>query len=96
MLGHSSEKEKLEAAFYVVDEDGSQTLSLEEMVKYMRCVIRMGDGRKFLYEDAFEHEFLIEKIATAAALTIFKEMDLDANGVVSYDEFIVWHNLHGK
>jgi len=23
MLGHSSEKEKLEAAFYVVDEDGS-------------------------------------------------------------------------
>jgi len=56
----------------------------------------MGDGRKFLYEDAFEHEFLIEKIATAAALTIFKEMDLDANGVVSYDEFIVWHNLHGK
>ena len=96
MLGHSSEKEKLEAAFYVVDEDGSQTLSLEEMTKYMRCVIRMGDGRKFHDEDSFEHELIVEKMATAASLAIFKEMDLDANGLVSYEEFIVWHNLHGK
>lgn len=61
----------------------------------MRSVIRMGDGRKFKSDDAFEHEFLIEKMAAATAQVIFKEMDLDHNGRISYEEFVVWHNLHG-
>lgn len=46
MLSNSSEKEKLEAAFQIVDEDGSGTLDIAEMTTYMRSVIRMGDGRK--------------------------------------------------
>lgn len=47
MLANSSEKEKIEAAFSIVDENGSGTLDINEMTKYMRSVIRMGDGRKF-------------------------------------------------
>ena len=72
MLAKSHEKEKLETAFYVVDEDGSGTLDVNELTKYMRSVIRMGDGRKFHSSDAFEHELIVEKIAAASALEIFK------------------------
>lgn len=67
MLSSSSEKEKLEAAFAIVDEDGSGTLDISEMTTYMRSVIRMGDGRKMKADHSFEHEFLIEKIAAATA-----------------------------
>lgn len=65
------------------------------MTTYMRSVIRMGDGRKVSQDLAFEHEFLIEKIAAATAQGIFKEMDLNFDGRISYEEFIVWHNIHG-
>ncbi|EAR85671.3 EF-hand pair protein (macronuclear) [Tetrahymena thermophila SB210] len=95
MLSNSSEKEKLEAAFTIVDEDGSGTLDISEMTTYMRSVIRMGDGRRVSQDMAFEHEFLIEKIAAATAQGIFKEMDLNFDNRISYEEFIVWHNLHG-
>ncbi|KAL4497300.1 hypothetical protein ABPG72_011235 [Tetrahymena utriculariae] len=95
MLSNSSEKEKLEAAFTIVDEDGSGTLDISEMTTYMRSVIRMGDGRRVNQDMAFEHEFLIEKIAAATAQGIFKEMDLNFDNRISYEEFIVWHNLHG-
>lgn len=67
MLANSSEKEKIEAAFSIVDENGSGTLDINEMTKYMRSVIRMGDGRKFNTDDSFEHEFLVEKMAVATA-----------------------------
>jgi len=43
-------------------------LDIKELTNYLRMVIRIGDGRKYLDNDAFEHEFFVEKIAAATAL----------------------------
>eukprot|EP00936_MAST-01D_sp_MAST-1D-sp1_P000427 g427.t1 len=81
--------DKVEAAFSLFDFDGNGYITLEEMATYLHSVFRM------LYEVSPETRANMgvqpDELAMATALQCFEDADLDADAMLSFDEFKRWY-----
>ena len=79
MLG--SEKEKMEWAFEIFDEDGNGEISLVEMEELLKGIDDHTNGES-------------DETRTGKIADIFKIVDTDSNGFLSREEFIEGMKLH--
>ena len=89
ILCQGTRDERAKAAFQVVDEDKDGHIDLDELTKYLSSVFRI----MYEVEPATEEQMGTDyhTLAKVTAGEAFKEADKDANGLLSYDEFVSWY-----
>lgn len=90
VLCGGSREEKVRAAFSLYDLNQDGFISLDEMVRYLASVF------KVLYETSPGTNEKLgvqpEELATITAEQCFLEADLNADGKLSFDEFVTWYS----
>ncbi|KAE8882473.1 hypothetical protein PF003_g33432 [Phytophthora fragariae] len=90
VLCGGSRDEKVRAAFSLYDLNQDGFISLDEMVRYLASVF------KVLYETSPGTDEKLgvqpEELATITAEQCFLEADLNEDGKLSFDEFVVWYS----
>ncbi|KAG6622002.1 uncharacterized protein IUM83_07410 [Phytophthora cinnamomi] len=90
VLCGGSREEKVRAAFSLYDLNQDGFISLDEMVRYLASVF------KVLYETSPGTDEKLgvkpEELATITAEQCFLEADLNQDGKLSFDEFVIWYS----
>lgn len=82
---NGSLEDKLKMAFNMFDIDGNGTIEYNEMVKLMTSIYRMTASKNH-----YEHETILKKMEEHAQDKVdkmFKDMDENKDGVLSFEEF---------
>lgn len=90
VLCGGSREEKVRAAFSLYDLNQDGFISLDEMVRYLASVF------KVLYETSPGTDEKLgvqpEELATITAEQCFLEADLNEDGKLSFDAFVIWYS----
>jgi len=85
ILAKGNHNEKAEAAFSLFDYNNDGVIDHDELVRYLRSVFNI----MYELQPGVSHEMEVspEQLALATADEIFREFDIDHNGVLSLEEF---------
>ena len=93
-LLNGPDKEKLECVFRICDMDQNGLVDIEELTNYFQITFRIGqisNASDLTQEEKKRQSKEQEDMASALSLTIFEELQIEKDGAISLEEFLLWN-----